>query len=341
MHKYLIAEKNFVENLFICQNNSEAHEDLYSFVSRDYSGYQLFCDFQDFDEYKIAMDENPIWELLIDKFDNIHYSDVIKPEDICDNNSILQGVFLIDNDKRCKDWQDKYELIFVSFPEIESIWTKFKELRRGFQLKVTKSDLIPSDNKLDDWSKIQPFCNPMKDIIIFDKYILGDKDNQRLIHNLFPLLERILIQKKTITPSYITIITEKGKWDNFCIEQRHKAIVNHLNSKGITNFKLNIIKYTKAIYPKGSEGLHSRFILSSYFHIKCDDSLNFFKPNGQINNDADVRVNFTLNNLESKFFIKELNDIKFYLGKVENNLNHPDDDRKLMYYPDKLNPLLN
>jgi hypothetical protein len=340
MRKYLIAEKDFVENLFISQNNSKAHEDLYSFIIHDYSGYQLLCDFRDLDEYKSAMEENPIWELLIDKFEHIYYSDSINPECICDDHSISHGIFLINDNKKCKAWREKYELLFITFPEIELIWGEFKDIRKGFQLKVTKSNIIPEENKLDNWSKIRSFWNPMKDLVIFDKYILVDKSNQRLKDNLFPLLENILAGKSSIFPYNITIITEKTKSDNFCIKQRHQAIVDYLALKGITNFKLNIVKHSKAIYPLGFEGLHSRFILSNYFHFKCDDSLNFFKSNGKINNDADVRVNFVLNDLESRFFTKELNDVKTYLEKVENNPDHPEIDRQLMFYPDKSNRIL-
>ena len=341
MRKYLIAEKDFVENLFICQNNSSAHEDLYSFILNDYSGYQLFCDFHDMEEYQMAMKDNPIWELILDKFECIHYADSIKPDAICNNHSISHGIFLVNaDDEECKEWQNKYELIFVPFSGIELVWNDYKEIRKGFQLKVTKSPIIPDRNKLDHWSKIRTFFKPMKDVVIFDKYILGDKSNQKLVDNIFPLLENIMANRLSSFPYNITIITEKSQYDNFCIKQRHQAICEYLNSKSITNYNLNIIKYKKDLGSGSIEGLHSRFILSNYFHLKCDDSLNFFKSNGQINNDADVRVNFVLNDLQSKFFFKELKDIKTYLEKVENNPNHPDADRKLMFYPDKKNRIL-
>lgn len=82
MKKHLIVESDFLDTLFLTQDENKTRSDLYSFIIQDFSGYDLICDFSNYEEYKSAMEENPIWEIMLDKFNNIEYTPEIDIEPI-------------------------------------------------------------------------------------------------------------------------------------------------------------------------------------------------------------------------------------------------------------------
>ena len=340
MRKVLIVENEFIEDLFLTQDENELRKDLYEFLNTDYSGYHLICNFKNQIEYEKALNENPIWEIIIDKFETIEYKEAIKIELECKSKNNIHSLFLLNISKEdCESLTSKFGHLIISNNNLEEKWATFYSLRKGVQYKVTKSELIPDSIKMDNWTKMNQFYNPINSVIIFDKYVLNDSSNQKMVKNLFPLLELILVDKKNILPVKITIITEPKEF-GYCIKDRHKSIIEYLKTKGITNFNLNIIKHYKEFYPRDFEGLHSRFILTNYFHFKSDDSFNYFKNNGKINNDADIRISFNLNKNNDCFYKKELNDLRKYLSKINNNADAPKEKHKLMFYPNKENLLI-
>ncbi|WP_127844564.1 hypothetical protein [Psychroflexus aestuariivivens] len=339
MKKQLIVESEFLDNLFLTQETNDVRSDLYHFITQDFSDYHLICDFEGEIDFQVAMEENPIWEIMLDKFNTIEYQSSLKIDKICrDTNKFSHSLFFLDRDSSTtNNFTEKYGFIFLNNKDIEKRWAKFAETRKGVHFKVTKSKLIPDDQKLDCWSKLDKYCSPLNSLIIFDKYILNDSSNQKMSKNLLPFLKMLLSNKKTIQPIDITIITELKR--NCNIKERHSVIERYLKNCGINSFNLNIAIHYKGFYPKSLEGIHSRFILTNYFHFKCDASFNFFKNNGSINNDADMRINFILSENNEFFFKKELHDIKQYLDKIKND-SHPSPEYKIMYYPDKQNSLL-
>jgi hypothetical protein len=340
MKKHLIVESEFLDNLFITQEDNKIRADLYNFITQDFSNYELICDFEDFEEYKAAMIENPVWEIMLDRFNTVEYNENVEIESICKNpEKYSHSIFLLDdNAKDIDQLTDKFGLIFINEERLENIWSGFADLRKGVQLKVTKSNIIPEEYKLDCWSKIEKFSTPLNSVIIFDRYILDDKTNQKMDHNILPFLEYLIKDRNPSKPIDITIITELNAICN--IQEKHRQITEYLNKKDISYFNLNIVKHAKMFYPRDFEGLHSRFILTNYFHFKCDDSFNFFKRNGKVNNDADLRINFNLNEKNDSFFKKELIDVKTYFEKIENNSSQPVPECREMFYPSKTNPLL-
>lgn len=340
MKKHLIVESDFLDTLFLTQDENKTRSDLYSFIIQDFSGYDLICDFSNYEEYKSAMEENPIWEIMLDKFNNIEYTPEIDIEPICrEFEKFSHSIFLLEGESdKPTTLMDEFGLLFINEKNLDKVWSKFAELRKGVQLKITKSPIIPEDLRLDCWSKLEKFNSPINGIIIFDKFLLDDKSDQKMESNILPFLTHLLKERKPAKPIDITIITELRA--NQDIKTKHNRITDYLQKQKITYFKLAIIKHSKMFYPRNFEGLHSRFILTNYYHFKCDDSFNFFKKNGNVNNDADLRINFTLNSQNDSFFKKELQDIKVYLSKIQNNPSHPSSEYKEMFFPDKENSLL-
>jgi hypothetical protein len=340
--KHLITEQKFIENLLNCPKCDNI-SDFLNFIKDDFFGYELICDFKNIDEYKQASEINPFWELIMDKYSSIIFSPNLSTE--IDEDSLYQSlgennIFLTNTDENiCKRLSEKRGYIYLSINNISDTWKQFKKSRKGFHFKVTNSNIIPSDQKFDSWAKLDGIFSPITSAIIFDRYILGDKTNQKLAQNLFPLLKQLCKHSNTLKEKLqISIITE---FDNrSCINRSHQSIMDFLHACNYNNIEVNIIKHKKSLYPVGFEGLHSRFILSNYVHIKCDDSFNFFKSNGKINNDADIRIDFTMAKSHRHFFKKELLDIKAYFAKLNNNPSHPDNDMKVIFFPNLDNYLL-
>lgn len=341
--KHLITEQKFFEDLLNC-TKCENTEDLIDFLKTDFFGYDLICDFNDIDEYRLASETNPLWEIIMDKYDNIIFNSSLSMDIQNDNlyESLSEhNIFLLDkNVEECSKLSKNRGYIYLCIENISTQWKKFSSLSKGLHFKATNSNLIPSDQKLDNWSKLNSYLTPLTSVIIFDKYILKDGTSKKLRNNLFPLLNLICQNSNNLQkPLHISIVTE---FDNHSsIEASHQILKNYLLQNNFNNVHINIAKHSKSLYPRDFEGLHSRFILTNYVHFRCDDSFNFFKPNGKINNDADLRVDFNMSKKHRHFFKKDLLDIKKYFTKLINNPDHPDPNMKITYYQDYNNHLLN
>ena len=125
------------------------------------------------------------------------------------------------------------------------------------------------------------------------------------------------------------------------ISKEYDKINEYLLKKGFNNFGLCLIHHSKAFYPRKFEGLHSRFILSNYVHIRSNDSFNFFKDNGTINNLADIDIHFSLTKRNYDSYRADLDAIKTYVGKIKNEMNCSKKNLKTTFYKDRKSALLN
>lgn len=336
----MILENEFIEQLFLNQSDNKIIEDFYEFILSDFAGYNLICDFNNSDDYEKAVSENPIWELILDKIDTVIFNSSLKTEIQDDQFYETIGehnIFLTTHcEKTCSDLSYEKGYIYLSDENISTVWESYTKDKRNNMFKVSNSEIIPDELKFNCWSKLENFSKPLTSIIIFDKYILNDISRQKMIHNIFPLFNYLLHninKEKDIT---ITIICEPKDWN---IEHRQKQINAFFISKGFSNIKVNIIKHFKTFYPNGFEGLHGRVIFTNYYHLRSDDSFNYFN-NKKVNNDADLKINFCLSKTNKFFYMKELSDIKRYVSKLKNNPKSPKKEHRLLFFPNKINYLL-
>ncbi|WP_282039338.1 hypothetical protein [Saccharicrinis aurantiacus] len=341
METTLIVQKEILSNLFITNNDSNERMDIYKFLCNDYRGYKLICDIK-LSDYKKHMEDNPMWDILIDNMNTFCYEENISSyilEDAFYDDLGEYNIFLINESNNvCNDLTSKYGFVYLNDRNIESNWKVFNEIRKGVPLKVTKSTLIPEEQRVDAWSKLDFISTPLTSIIVFDNYILKDSDLQRLRDNLYPLLEILLAKSRSYQVVTVTIITMPSKK---CIKQIRGQILAHIRSKGYFNAEINIVKHHKRYYPDGFEGLHSRYILTNYLRIKTEDSFNYFQPSGKINNESDIRVDLCLESKNKPLFMKELEDLNIYFSKIDNNPDNPVEDCQVMFHPHKTNDLLN
>jgi hypothetical protein len=341
MKTTMILENEFIEQLFLTNTDNDVKKDFYDFLLYEFAGYNLICDFKNKEDYIKAVEENPIWELILDKIDDIRLNASLK-KDILTNDFYKpigeHNIFLTTyTEKECIDLSKDNGYIYISNKNIENVWSDLTKDKRNNIFKVTNDVIIPDEYKFNSWSKLDNFSKPLTSILIFDKYILNDISQQKLSHNLLPLLDRLLQNVKKDNEVTVSIVSVPKDW---CIEKRQKRLNAFFISKGFKNIKINIIKYFKVFKPTKSDGLHGRVIFTNYYHIRSDDSFNYF--NGRnINNDADIKINFSLSSMNKCFYEKELKDIKNYISKLSNDPDNPKEEYKTLYFPNKRNNLLN
>jgi len=335
MKPMFILQKEVVEDLFIREDEFKS---FLKFIKKKFRDYTLITNFIDEDEFFKYSKENPLLEILIDKFDQIKFKNDLST--LITNKTILKKlskrtIVLSDvNDSICNDYLNNYGCLFFNL-NLLSDWSLYEDIIKSKSLKVTGDKKYPINlrfTEFKDLTKYFQFCNTL---IIFDKYIFEDKTDQRLKNNLYKLLEEILTDK---TKMEITIISEFHEDE---IIKHYDSLNEYLKLKKFNNYSINLIHHTKAFYPRKIEKLHSRFILSNYIHIRSNDSFNFFKDNGEFNNLGDIDIMFNLTTENSFSYLKDLNTTQIYISKLKNELNCSKKNLRITYYENKLNSLFN
>ena len=342
--KNLILQKEFISDLFCLSNEGcIVIDDLLQFLSKDFRDYDLVCDFISYEEYEMAALENPILESMLDKFNKISYITNL-------NESFSNDSFYVDLPERniflttlnvddCKNLTEERGYLFVSKDDIKDSWSFFSECTKGINLKVTNSTTIKENDRLDNWSKFARISHPITSIIIFDKHLFKEIIPEDVSINLIPLLVNLIPRKITKNKIHLTFISEIKI--GLSLKEYYDKINKELSSKGISNIVINIVRHNKALYPLKFEGLHARFIITNYLNIMPDASINFFKKNGSVINVANIPITLNLVGYHNDSFNKDIEDIKAYFKKAVNSHLLDDLNYNDLYYPNKINPLLN
>ncbi|WP_294271962.1 hypothetical protein [uncultured Chryseobacterium sp.] len=335
MKPTFILQKEIIDELFVRE------EDFISFIKflkKKFRDYTLITNFTDVDDFFKCAEENPLLEILIDKFDKIKYK--VNLNELIQDKSILKKlskrtIALSDiDDSICNDYLNNHGCLFFNLSLLKN-WKLYEDIIKSKTLKVTIDRTYPANyrfKEFKDFTRYFQFCDTL---IIFDKYIFEDKTDQRLKNNLYKLLEEILSNKIKME---ITIISEFREDE---ITKNYIELNEYLNSKNFNNYSLNLIHHSKVFYPRKVEKLHSRFILSNYIHIRSNDSFNFFKDNGEFNNLVDIDIMFNLTTQNSFSYLKDLNTTKIYLSKIKNEEKCANKNLRITYYENKSNSLLN
>lgn len=336
MKSTLVLQKEIIDDLFIRQDEFEP---FIKFLKKNFRNYDLIVNHVNDDEFKLHSQENPLIELLLDKLDSITFienlEDILKENKISNYCSLRTVVLCNLDDAHCNNQLEKSGILYFNMNSLGK-WNSISEIIYSKSLKVSSDSNIPNNYKFSGWSDLAKHLKYCNSILIFDRYIFGNKSNQRLVNNLYPLIENILVNNKNHVN--LTIISE---FENKMITTHHDLLQNHLKDKGLNNFTVNLIHHTKAFYPRNFEGIHSRFIISNYVHILSNDSFNFFKENGSINNLADVDIKFSLTTMNKFSYQKDLENIKTYISRTKNEPNSPNSVLKYTFFKTKINPLLN
>ncbi|MBP6872886.1 MAG: hypothetical protein KBC43_12825 [Bacteroidales bacterium] len=298
----------------IYNNENPEHVDLRRFL-KTIRNFELVIDVSDLDELFSVIKSNPLLEELIDS----------KPPHVIFDKEILIKInidsFLSSQPPFTlffSDGQNVYSRTFrfgfetISTENLGDRWHCYRADRDDRNRKVTLKDNVPDNLKFDNWSVLKSFTHPVQSILIFDKYILSDKSTTRIIDNLIPLIKNLIYNGSVNKTVDITIISESTD-----LKKDFEKIKKMLTAEIKIPFILNLVKHHKSFYPRHFEGLHFRRVFTNYCCIKPDDSLNFFKPDGKVNNTADITILFSLHELNWTMICSDLQDIKEYITKVE------------------------
>lgn len=336
MEVYFVLQKELLDELFI--RDSE-FKDFITFLKKNFRGYTLLTNYKDFDELIEHSSNNPLLEILMDKFDKITYNidleSIIRCKEVSKYTS--KRTLLLSNidDVLCHDYLTNHGILSFNLNTLTK-WNNYNEFSVGKKLKVTNDDTFPIGMKFSTFSDFTKYLINCDSIIIFDKFLFGEKANQKTTKNLHPLLESLLsINKNNVD---IMIVSE-FKDDE--IKSKHSEIIKFLNSKSINNFNLKLVHFSKAFQPSNSDELHSRFILSNYFHIRSNGSFNYFKDNGKYNQLVDIDINFNLTTSNRFYYEKDLDCLKKYVLKTKNEPACANKNLQTVYHPSKHHSLLN
>uniref|UniRef100_UPI004048F49D hypothetical protein n=1 Tax=Flavobacterium sp. TaxID=239 RepID=UPI004048F49D len=334
MDTTFILQKAVVDDLFIREDEFKS---FLKFIKKHFRNYTLITDFQNEEEFMKHSNENPILELLLDKFKKIKYITNLKS--LLEDKSILNHTsnrsIVISNiaDNICNDYLDNHGLLFFNLTLLKK-WSLFDDVIFSKSIKVTHDAAYPNNLRFSNFIDFTKYLKYCTSLIIFDKFLFEDKTDQKISKNLYPFIESVL---KSNDKMEIMVISE---FKDEKILQYHENLHNHLTNKGFSNYKLNLVHHYKAFYPRKFEGLHSRFILSNYLHIRSNDSFNFFKDNGDFNNLADIDIKLNLTTENSFSYTKDLEAVKVYLSKIKNEENCPNKNLKVTFCKNKTNNLL-
>lgn len=330
-----ILQKEIVDELFI---REEDFKSFINFIKKKFRNYILITNFINEDDFFEYSKENPLLEILIDKFDKIKFKTDL--DKLIQDKSILKKlskrtIILSDaSDSICNDYLNNHGCLLFNLSLLGN-WKLYEDILELKSLKVTSDKNYPLNLKFTgfkDFTKYFQFCDTL---IIFDKYIFEDKTDQKLSNNLYLLLEEILVGK---TKMDIMIISEFKENE---ITEKYNDLDKYLKQKNFSNYNINLIHHNKAFYPRKIEKLHSRFILSNYTYIRSNDSFNFFKDNGEFNNLVDIDIMFNLTTENSFSYLKDLNTTKIYVSKLKNEPNCSKKNLRITYHENKLNNLFN
>ncbi|MDZ7740204.1 MAG: hypothetical protein U5Q03_00125 [Bacteroidota bacterium] len=313
----MILDREFIDNFFISYDReNDTHTDFFEFL-RLVINFELVINIPDFDTLEDAARENPLIRFLTQKVPKVVFEKNLNKK-ITDESFLKADapvkLFLVENG--FEDCEEKLSIngfeIFNNRVLIEK-WGKYSKKLKPHKFKVTKSKSLPKDYKFDSWEKIKEFTHPIHSIVIFDRYILKNTSNQKIRDNLVPLLKSLLHAShdgQKIHVTIITVIKDKYGKPAFNLKNISSEIILELKKDIKADLQLDIIGYEKAFEPKDISGLKSRRIYTNYFIVKSDDSFNYFKPNGGINNRSDIEFEFLFDNFSFSSFTEDMYDLK-------------------------------
>jgi len=334
MDATFVLQKGILDELYI---REDEFKNFLEFIKKYFRDYTLITDFNNEREFILFSEENPLLELLLDKFNQIQFvsdlSNILENKDLLKLSSKRTIVLSMLSDKICNDYLSSHGILFFNLSLLKN-WELYSDIILSKSLKVTKDNAIPPKMRFVSFKCISRFFKHCDSIVLFDKYVFSNKSNQLLINNLYVFIESILELNEIID---IMIISEFKGND---ITKQYYELKKYLDQKGYSKYNLNLVHHCKAFYPRNFEGLHSRFILSNYIHVRSNDSFNFFKENGDFNNLADIDIKFSLTRDNSHSYFKDLQAIREYISRVKNEPKCPKDELKITFYKNKLSALI-
>lgn len=318
----IVIDRHFFEGFK--RNNPEEQQPAYDnfliFMDNLHKDSVLIGNYSTLEEFIDHMRENPLLERLLETpmafFPAPNLQDEICEPAFYERGCSLKLFFVEKPEAKCKDLERRFGYYYFSGKLLGKTWGGVftdREIGRYF---ITSRKAIPDNIKFDSWRKLKALQHPLNAIVIVDKYILVDGENQSIEANLKPLLLEIIPNKQNELPIEIIIIAEQGVSNN--AEHRRKGWyekqeIDNLYFRSVfkelkrflkENFPNTIIDLTIAVLDKKvknalkNEGfeIHDRRIITNYYWIEAGKGFNLFDNSNQVKaSDSKLYYGFNAN----------------------------------------------
>jgi hypothetical protein len=283
----LYIDKEFLDNFYLDYNDKPIQE-IVKKIFIEYGEKRVFVNY-DAANFEKLENENEFFALI---------SNIIPPTPV---NSIKEHlfsksdfrqtiVFLNYNEEWLKDIESKGALCFC----FENFEEKIKNIIDQLHFRIDLSE------SFTDWNFLSKFhFLDFNTITISDRYILSDKDNQKIDDNLIPVLKSFFSNKKTEIK--IDILTKElnaiSSSDNHK-KEKAKKIINKLNRVfANSKAKFNIIMND---FPSHYV-MHDRSIATNFSLLECGKGFNLipFKASDSEIRSETIFDKYTYNRLKN------------------------------------------
>jgi hypothetical protein len=274
----------------------------------------------------VLIDENYLLEELADKASKAEFvSELpiqIQNEDYYQNGSPFKLFFVDDLGNDFLELKSRFGYVYITLKNLDKEWKCFYSEREDLKMAVVDDDKFPPIQHLKNWSSAELFKHPLNSIIIFDKFILSNKHNQKIDTNIKPLLNKLLYFYPKDTTVDIMIIAEYDKVAdiNKDMNNKLKAIQENIRKSirsQYNDIKLNvsIVKYdTKNQFAEEFVEEYDRFILTNYFFITSGSGFNLFTHEGKPNHRTRIEFDFVFLPSNSYYVNNAIQNLNIYLA---------------------------
>jgi|TARA_R110002096_G_scaffold397632_1_gene593517 hypothetical protein len=283
----LYIDKEFLDNFYLDYNDKPIQE-IVKKIFIEYGEKRVFVNY-DAANFEKLENENEFFALI---------SNIIPPTPV---NSIKEHLFSKSdfrqtivfsnyNEEWLKDIESKGALCFC----FENFEEKIKNIIDQLHFRIDLSE------SFTDWNFLSKFhFLDFNTITISDRYILSDKDNQKIDDNLIPVLKSFFSNKKTEIK--IDILTKElnaiSSSDNHK-KEKAKKIINKLNRVfANSKAKFNIIMND---FPSHYV-MHDRSIATNFSLLECGKGFNLipFKASDSEIRSETIFDKYTYNRLKN------------------------------------------
>ncbi|OYU56709.1 MAG: hypothetical protein CFE25_05645 [Chitinophagaceae bacterium BSSC1] len=318
----LYFDKEFIRKFELRNDlNCEVLQDFYNSFLRKIRGVEVYVNATDIDEVISFANNNEFYNHL-SEIATIRVIDFVKH--LHDKNFYCQGakskIFFLENENE-NELQTQFNQLFISNNTLKEKWCIFQNAYDFGEL-IIKSKPDPNDKiYLHSWKDLEYFIHPIRNLIFFDLYILGNKDNQKIKDNILPCL-MTLLGKNNPDNVEIKIFTSNLPRTNFKLDDKTpiwlldniKTALSFLNDLNKKTNRISLIKYDKT---KVETPEHDRFIITNYFYIEVGSGFNIFKTNKDVNHSSSIKFNSILINKYRKLAKQKIEVLNEYTSKLK------------------------
>lgn len=342
----IILDKDFATNYFSAeQTDTHIWKNFKKFFLKKVRYFKLVTNYSSFEEMR--KDEFGLYflELFADKLTTVEYNQISSTPKWIENHIREKGgfrIYLVEFDvKNCAHFRSNFGYEFISTKNLEVIWKKYltKEIEKSVDAPPDPND----ETLFNSWRDLKTVSlSPTNSIIIVDKYILCDKQTQRIQDNLIPALANIIPenyhgQLDIIILSEEIVSNQKTRSTEEKAKEVYDQIRGSLSNLKSINFKLKILIHSKAFYPNDFMSLHDRLIYTNYYTIESGQGFNLFNGKQRLCANSKVQIHFNFQPFYMKVLPRHIESLKKYIDKLKRVEVH----NMFKYYPDTECKLLN